>query len=193
MATAVAIRHNRIPAVGRDDEILPLLAAGGEVLDLNGRCVTPGLVDAHVHFQHFALSLQRVDLRGTQSLDEALARVAAKLTTVHRSPTTDDWLQGRGWRVNDWGQTEFLTAAHLDAISKDVAICLSDHSGLRRPGQQPALCAWRASTVTAPIPWRTNPARRERRAHRYSLRRRHRPGNTSHPQSFQRPAGGRNA
>jgi len=128
-ATAVAMRHNRILAVGSDDEIRPLLAAGGEVVDLNGRCVTPGLVDAHVHFQHFALSLQRVDLRGTQSLDEALARVAAKLPTVHRSPTTDNWLQGRGWRVNDWGQTEFPTAAHLDAISKDVAICLNDHSG----------------------------------------------------------------
>ncbi|MBK8903609.1 MAG: amidohydrolase [Anaerolineaceae bacterium] len=128
-ATAVAIRHNRILAVGSDDEIRPLLATGGEVVDLNGRCVTPGLVDAHVHFQHFALSLQRVDLRGTRSLDEALDRIAAKLPTVHRSTTTDNWLQGRGWRVNDWGQTDFPTAAYLDAISKDVAICLNDHSG----------------------------------------------------------------
>ncbi len=128
-ATAVAIRDGKILAVGSDDEIKPLLAVGGELVDLNGRCLTPGLVDAHVHFQHFALSLQRVDLRGTQTLDEALNRITQKLPTDHRLLNTDYWLQGRGWRVNDWGQTDFPTVAHLDAISSDIPICLRDHSG----------------------------------------------------------------
>jgi predicted amidohydrolase YtcJ len=127
-ATAVAIRDGRVLAVGSDDEIKPLLAAGGELVNLNGRCLTPGLVDAHVHFQYFALSLQRVDLRGTQTLDEALDRIAAKISNL-QSPISDLWLEGRGWRVNDWHQTHFPTAAHLDAISGDVPICLRDHSG----------------------------------------------------------------
>ena len=80
-ATAVAIRDGKLLAVGSDDEIKPLLAAGGELVNLNGRCLTPGLVDAHVHFQNFALSLQRVDLRGTKTLDEALDRIREKLPT----------------------------------------------------------------------------------------------------------------
>ncbi|WP_420628543.1 amidohydrolase [Candidatus Leptofilum sp.] len=128
-ATAVAIRDGKVLAIGSDNEIKSLLAADGELVNLNGRCLTPGLVDAHVHFQHFALSLQRVDLRGSQTLDEALQRIRQKLSTVPRSPNTDYWLLGRGWRVNDWGQTIFPTAAHLDAISSDVPICLHDHSG----------------------------------------------------------------
>ncbi|MCB9007958.1 MAG: amidohydrolase [Ardenticatenaceae bacterium] len=127
-ATAVAVRDGQILAVGSDDDIKPLLAAGGELVDLNGRCLTPGLVDAHVHFHGFALSLQRVDLRGTTSLDEALNRIAAKISNL-QSPISDFWLQGRGWRVNDWGQTSFPTAAHLDAIASDLPICLRDHSG----------------------------------------------------------------
>ncbi len=128
-ATAVAVRDGKILAVGSDDQIKPLLTSGGELVDLNGRCLIPGLVDAHVHFQFFALSLQRVDLRGTTTLDEALQRIAAKLPTDHRSPNTDHWLEGRGWRVNDWGQTHFPTAAHLDGIASDLPICLRDHSG----------------------------------------------------------------
>ena len=128
-ATAVAIRDGKVLAVGHDDEIKLLLAAGGEVVDLNGRCLTPGLVDAHVHFQFFALSLQRVDLSNTKSLDEALDRITAKLPTDNRLLITDYWLQGRGWRVTDWHQTHFPTAAHLDAIASDMPICLRDHSG----------------------------------------------------------------
>jgi predicted amidohydrolase YtcJ len=128
-ATAVAVRDGKILAVGSDDAIKPLLASGGQRVDLNGRCLTPGLVDAHVHFQFFALSLQRVDLRGTTTLDEALQRIAAKLPTAPRSQPADTWLQGRGWRVNDWGQSHFPTAAHLDSIASDLPICLRDHSG----------------------------------------------------------------
>ena len=127
-ATAVAIRDGKILAVGSDAEIKPLLGVGGELVNLNGRCLIPGLVDAHVHFHGFALSLQRVDLRGTKTLDEALKRIAIKISNL-QSPITDTWLQGRGWRVNDWHQTSFPTAAHLDAISSDVPICLRDHSG----------------------------------------------------------------
>ncbi|MFZ1396056.1 MAG: amidohydrolase [Candidatus Promineifilaceae bacterium] len=128
-ATAVAIRDGKVLAVGSDDDMKPLLAAGGKLVNLNGRTVTPGLVDAHVHFQFFALSLQRVDLRGTATLNEALDRIKDKLPTDNRLPITDYWLQGRGWRVNDWHQTSFPTAAHLDALSQEVPICLRDHSG----------------------------------------------------------------
>ncbi|MBX7253494.1 MAG: amidohydrolase family protein, partial [Candidatus Promineofilum sp.] len=73
MATAVAIRDGRIVAVG-GDELLEL-RDGGEWIDLGGRGVVPGLVDAHVHFQHFAISLQNVDLDGEAARAEALARL----------------------------------------------------------------------------------------------------------------------
>src|SRR5690606_19539876 len=74
-ATAIAIRDGRIMAVGDDDSMRELLGRGGEWIDLGGRFVTPGLVDAHVHFQHFAISLQNVDLDGAATREESLGRI----------------------------------------------------------------------------------------------------------------------
>ncbi|GIK55622.1 MAG: amidohydrolase [Chloroflexi bacterium] len=124
-ATAVAIRHNHILAVGDDDAMRALLGPGGEWVDLHGRALTPGLVDAHVHFQHFALGLQLVNLDGATSLDDALTRIQ----TAHRSPLTAHWLQGRGWRIDDWPTHAFPTAADLDRIVPDRPVCLRDKSG----------------------------------------------------------------
>ncbi|MDX1415370.1 MAG: hypothetical protein R3293_14335, partial [Candidatus Promineifilaceae bacterium] len=60
--TAVAIRYNQVLAIGNDAEIRDIKAQDGEWIDLNGRTVVPGLVDAHVHFEGFALSRRRVNL-----------------------------------------------------------------------------------------------------------------------------------
>lgn len=126
--TAVAIRDNHILAAGTDDEIKALLGSRGHWVDLQGRAVTPGLVDAHVHFQHFALGLQLVNLDGCQSLDEALARIYQRVTE-NGPPVAEHWLQGRGWRIDDWPTRAFPTAADLDRIVPDVPVCLRDKSG----------------------------------------------------------------
>lgn len=124
--TAVAIRDGRILALGDDAAMKSLLAPGGEWLDLHGRTVTPGLMDAHVHFQSYALSLQRVNLAGTTSLDNALRRLAATATA---DPTADHWLQGRGWAQDEWPDRQFPTAAALDAILPHRPVCLRHKSG----------------------------------------------------------------
>jgi predicted amidohydrolase YtcJ len=124
LASAVAIRDGRILAVG-GDELLELRGDGGEWIDLGGRAVTPGLVDAHVHFQWFALGLQRVDLDGVTTREAALARVA---DFAAQRPGRS-WLQGRGWTVSAWPNHSFPTAAELDSIVPDRPALLSDKSG----------------------------------------------------------------
>ena len=128
-ATAVAIRDGKILAVGDDQAMRALLGKNGEWVDLGGRCVTPGLVDAHVHFQGYALSLQRVNLAGTATLDEALQRVAAKMADDGRPATGDGWLEGRGWAQDEWTGRHFPTAAHLDSVVPHLPVCLRDKSG----------------------------------------------------------------
>lgn len=125
-ATAIAIRDGRILAVG-DDQTIKDLRDGGEWVDLGGRCVTPGLVDAHVHFHGFALYLQRLDLDGAHSLAEALERVADFATQHPDGP--DSWLLGRGWAQDDWAERRFPTAADLDQIIPHRPVSLRHKSG----------------------------------------------------------------
>lgn len=124
-ATAIAIRDGRIWAVG-GDELRELLTSDDEWIDLDGRCVTPGLVDAHVHFQHFALSLQNVDLDGAPTRAAALDRVRA---FVAERRGEMGWLRGRGWSQDAWPDRAFPTAADLDAILPDRPVFLSHKSG----------------------------------------------------------------
>ncbi|MFQ5398235.1 MAG: amidohydrolase [Anaerolineae bacterium] len=126
--TAVAVQNGRILAIGDDEAMKGLLGSDGEWVDLGGRTVTPGLVDAHVHFQGFALSLQRVNLDGAKDLDEALDRVAGHLRQAG-SPALDEWLLGRGWVQDEWPSRAFPTAAHLDRIIPDRPACLHHKSG----------------------------------------------------------------
>ena len=129
-ATAVAIRDGKILAVGIDADIKALLGSGGEWVDLNGRCVTPGLVDSHVHFENFAIFRRRVDLDGANSLEAALDRLAAYAAKQLARPHDESyWLQGRGWQQDQWGRQAFPTAADLDKINAHVPICLKHKSG----------------------------------------------------------------
>lgn len=128
-ATAVAIGGGTFVAVGSEEDVQPLRGPHTEVVDLNGRFATPGLVDAHVHFQGFALNLQRVDLTHTTSLDDALTRIQQKLNTEYRTPNTEQWLQGRGWTQDAWPNRQFPTAAALDAVTGRRPALLRDKSG----------------------------------------------------------------
>ena len=125
MASAVVIRDGRILAVG-DDDLLAWRGDGVEWIDLGGRGVTPGLVDAHVHFHGFALHLQNVDLDGLPTREAILDQIRA---FAARQPQATGWLRGRGWRVAAWPNHAFPTAAELDSVVSDRPALLSDKSG----------------------------------------------------------------
>ena len=94
----------------------------GEVVDLGGAEVIPGLVDAHVHFPSWALGLRELNLFGTRTVSEALERVEA-------AEKADGWLRGRGWREEEWPEDERPTLAALDAVTGEVPTALRAHDG----------------------------------------------------------------
>src|SRR5215203_6470103 len=77
LAESAAVDGERIVAVGTTRDLRAKYQADKEI-DLQGRLVTPGFNDAHVHFLRGALSLLTVDLVGVKTLEEAKARIAAK-------------------------------------------------------------------------------------------------------------------
>ncbi len=87
----------------------------------------PGLTDAHLHLAEGGLSLDRVDLTTTATLEEGLAAIAA----AHgASRDRDAWLQGHGWHNDRWGV--WPTAADLDGVApgRAVALWAHDHHAL---------------------------------------------------------------
>src|SRR5690606_1144860 len=64
-----------------------------------GRTVVPGMIDSHLHVMGLGLGQLVLDLSGTHSLDEALARLAAYAEANPDRP----WIIGRGWNQETWG------------------------------------------------------------------------------------------
>jgi len=112
-ATALAVRGGRIVAVGDAADVKRFIGKATRRIDLGGRTVVPGLTDAHVHVEGLGTALERLDLVGAASLQDAVARVAG---AVKKAPA-GEWLQGRGWDQNDWPEKRFPTAADLDRVA----------------------------------------------------------------------------
>jgi len=111
MATAIIIDSGNILAVGGDE----LLDECGrtEREDMNGQVILPGLTDAHIHLQEYALSLRIVDCE-VETKDEVLRRVSG----IIRETPRGDWVRGHGWNQNDWGG-EWPTATDLETATPE--------------------------------------------------------------------------
>ena len=101
-----------------DGRVVSAPVPGAERVDLAGRCVVPGLADAHVHFPTWSLAQRQVRLEGAHSLADALAAVAEALPAV----PAGGWLRGVGWRDGDW--TEPPTRAVLDRVAPKTPVAL---------------------------------------------------------------------
>src|SRR5688572_8125516 len=78
-AEAIAVAAGRIVAVGSSSGILTLRGPSTRVVDARGATIVPGLQDAHGHFASLGQSLRMLDLRGTSSFEEVVARVRRKV------------------------------------------------------------------------------------------------------------------
>lgn len=89
-------------------------------LDGEGRVMLPGMIDAHVHVMDMGFAALTLDLSGTTSLEDALARIK---TFAEGNPGRP-WIIGRGWNQEKWALGRFPTAAELDAVVSDRPVWL---------------------------------------------------------------------
>ncbi|MDQ8168190.1 MAG: amidohydrolase [Gemmatimonadota bacterium] len=142
LVEAFAVRDGRITFVGSQREAAVLKGPNTRVVDAGGRTVIPGMVDAHAHFSGLAQTLRSVDLTGTNSLAEVIARVVAKSKSV----PAGTWITGRGWDQNDWGVTDFPTHDALTAALPDHPVLLERVDGHATYAN---MAAMKAAGVTA--------------------------------------------
>lgn len=120
--SAIAIDHGRVVQIGSDAEMLSLAGSHAETQDMEGKTIWPGLTDAHIHLQQYAMALQMINCE-TSTQAECLRRVAQK--AAETPPGT--WIYGHGWNQNDWPEG-FGYAADLDAIAPNHPIYLTAKS-----------------------------------------------------------------
>lgn len=112
--------------IGDDGKVIALLRKGDprpaatSVVDVGGRTVLPGLIDAHGHVIGLGQSLLSLDLVGTASLDELKSRLK---DYAGANPGTG-WLSGRGWNQEMWPVKAFPTSADLDSVVSDRPVVL---------------------------------------------------------------------
>ncbi len=122
-AHAMAIAGGRVVAFDADAQAQRTRHT--EVIDLRGRAVVPGPVDHHIHFTGYALGLARVQLEGAHSIEEAVARVAARVQTVQPG----EWILGLGWNHLDWAPPVFPTKEPLDRVAPNNPVALDRKDG----------------------------------------------------------------
>ncbi|WP_202131568.1 amidohydrolase [Aurantiacibacter rhizosphaerae] len=113
-------------------------------IDGEGRVVVPGFVDGHLHVMDIGLGTLVLDLSETNSLQEALSRIASYAAAYPDRP----WIIGRGWNQERWGLGRFPTAAELDAITSDRPIWLERVDGHAGWGNSMALAAGNITAET---------------------------------------------
>ncbi|MCL6259357.1 amidohydrolase [Aquiflexum sp. TKW24L] len=124
IAKAFAIKDNRFVAVGNDNAIFSKYESE-EIIDLEGKAVYPGFIDAHSHFYRYGLGLQVADLLGAESEAELVERV--KLHAENNPEAA--WILGRGWDQNLWESKEFPTKTKLDSLFPDKPVLLTRIDG----------------------------------------------------------------
>jgi hypothetical protein len=119
----IVIDSGKIVETGSKDKMLAKYNAT-ESIDLSGKYVYPGLIDAHCHFYNYAVDQLQANITGTRSFDEVLS-LLDKFQTTNKSK----WLLGRGWDQNDWDLKEFPDNKKLDSLFPDIPVFITRIDG----------------------------------------------------------------
>ena len=130
-AQAIAVRGNRIAAVGSDADIQPWVGPKTRVVDLEGRLAIPGFIDGHGHYTGLGESKLVLDLTKAKSWDDIVAQVRDKA----KGSKPGTLIEGRGWHQEKWDHAPQPNVegvplhASLDAVSPRNPVVLEHASG----------------------------------------------------------------
>ena len=125
VAQALALSKGKILEVGSDESVKRFIGAGTRVVDLEGRTVTPGLIDTHFHMDGNLAHEVNAGYPAVKSIPDVLARVRDKI----RDLKPGEWVLGRGWDEGKLIEQRYIRASDLDPVSPDNPIYIAHTTG----------------------------------------------------------------
>jgi predicted amidohydrolase YtcJ len=124
---AVAVRGNRIVAVGSNQDVLGFIGEGTEVIDLQGKTLLPGFIDAHLHLVLYGLHQLAISCKQDHlhSIDDILAEIRNKAAETPKG----EWVRCWGFNEIKVREKRYPTIEELDAITTDHPIFISRACG----------------------------------------------------------------
>ena len=111
-AQAVAIRGEKIIAVGDDADIERLRGPATKVIDAGGKLVLPGFVDCHIHFMEGSISLGQANFDGAKNPAE-IQHILREYANKHPG---NGWILGGGWNYAMFGEENLPNKKYLDEL-----------------------------------------------------------------------------
>lgn len=124
-AQAIAVKADRILFVGTNDAARKYVGASTRIVDLHGSTVLPGFTDSHQHLSGVGQREMTLNLEGTTSLEDFLAKVKARVDQAKRG----EWVTGRGWIETHWQPPVFPTRWDLDKVAPNNPVILGRADG----------------------------------------------------------------
>ena len=124
-AEAIAVKKDRIVFVGSNEDAKKLASDKTRIVDLRGRTVVPGMTDSHCHIFGIGEREMNLNLEGTSTLEDFLAKVKARVDETERGK----WIIGRGWIETFWKPPQFPSHTDLDKIAPDNPVFLTRADG----------------------------------------------------------------
>jgi hypothetical protein len=119
-AEAAAVTSGLILAVGNNDSIKDLASSDTQRIDLGGRLILPGIMDAHFHYYDWAIGRLNLNLADLRSFQELIGLVKS---TARETPA-GDWILGQGFNESDWPENRMPTRDDLDAVAPAHPVAL---------------------------------------------------------------------
>jgi hypothetical protein len=130
-AQAIAVRGDKITALGPDSAAQRWIGPNTKVIDLHGQLAIPGFIEGHGHFTGVGEFRMGLDLREARTWDDIVAQVARAV----QQAKPGQWIVGRGWHQSKWtvpptpNVEGFPLHASLDKVSPNNPVVLTHASG----------------------------------------------------------------
>ena len=128
LTEAVIIEENKILFTGTNEEVNLKIDKDTDIIDLKGKLMLPGFIDAHVHFINGGNYLSGLNLRNAKSVS-AFIEILKEFTKNKK----DEWITGGSWDHEQWDETILPDKEMIDPFTSELPVFIErmdKHVGL---------------------------------------------------------------